>query len=253
MAVHYSSPPQKELIANELAKDAPFSAIAFIEMIDAGNQGWVGSGSLISAEYVLTAAHVLRGKVAGRASFAYDVNVADNAKRQVAIGAACIPAKYLAQPGWDIGVARLAAPYNGTSKFFFERPTQGVTAQAKTPVTMAGYPGVVQSVSPSEHPQVAIGHLYGKGGTVYGQDVSKNLLQYRFDTRGGESGAPLYVTGAHWQQVAVHTNWAVVDDQQTGQGTLLTSPVLAWVRGAVQALGSLNLATVTPATFVQAL
>jgi V8-like Glu-specific endopeptidase len=243
MATHYRKPPEKERISNQMAKgEAPYTAIAFIEMLDAGGMGWVGSGSLIAPQFVLTAAHVLAGKVSGQVTFAYDMDVQDNAQRRVVITAACIPATYPGTAGWDIGVARLAKVYNGTSGFHFNLDGQGTDrSQAldlvktkKGMMTLAGYPGAVTSLLPTEFPQIGIGHLYGKSGGVFDYHFEKNRLAYQFDTRGGESGSPVYVHALRDQQVGVHTHWE--SDETTGVATLITSDVLAWVKRAVQNL-----------------
>ncbi|HEY4027654.1 MAG TPA: trypsin-like serine protease, partial [Candidatus Dormibacteraeota bacterium] len=106
MAVHYGAPPEKEQIHSP-AEQSPFWAIGRLLMSD-GAHWYVGSGSLIAPAFVLTAGHVLQGKVAGTVTFGYDItDLAGNATRTVAIAAAAIPANYGVQ-GWDIGVARLA-------------------------------------------------------------------------------------------------------------------------------------------------
>ena len=78
--------------------------------------------------------------------------------------------------------------------------------------------------------------MHGTPGHPTGQDVSKNLLTYAFDTRGGESGSPTFHASLRWQVIAVHTNFDVVDGKLVGQGTLLTDDVMAWIGRGIQVL-----------------
>src|SRR5262249_9064172 len=98
--INYSAPPEKEQI-HQPADQMPYWAIGRMLMTD-GTHWFVGTGSLIQPQYVLTAAHVVHGKTAGTITFAYDVNDNNgNPGRTVQIARAAIPTKY-GQQGWDI-------------------------------------------------------------------------------------------------------------------------------------------------------
>jgi len=243
MAFNYSTPPEKEKIIDP-SSQFPCWAIGRMVMTS-GPAAWVGTGSLFHPEHVLTAAHVLHGKTAGTITFAYDVGDAPgNAKRTVAILAGAVPQSYPGTPGWDIGVARLAGAYTAPHNALFNLDGQGNDraqgldlVRGRQPITLCGYPGA-GPVTPSEHPPVALGHMYAKEGPPSACDFSKNNVQYRFDTRGGESGSPMFNRpNGRYQVVGVHTNWGVADSKQVGEGTLITDLVLAWIKRAVVNLG----------------
>jgi hypothetical protein len=163
----------------------------------------------------------------------------------VAVVGYALPQKF-GQQGWDIAVALLQRDYTPGPRFQFTLQGQGTDrAQALAEVKkgrgassiwLGGYPAQQVSLAPTEHPDVNVGSMYGTSGQPTCCDFSGNQLSYAFDTRGGESGSPLFFHGLRNQVVAVHTNFNVVDARLMGQGTLLTVAVLEWIARAVKTL-----------------
>lgn len=244
---HYTEPPLKEPIPNP-TDEAPWCAIGQTRMTDGKGNWFVGTGALFAGQLVLTAAHVVHGKTSGSITFAAKPGDSTNGKRTAPITGVAIPEAYAqgTQWGWDIAVAVLAASYEPGPKFQFDPKGQGdYRAQALTQVRHAraggaiwlgGYPAEKVSLAPTEHPEVKVGWMYGTSGLPTDYNLSVNQLTYEFDTRGGESGSPLFYPGLRYQVIAVHTNFDVVHGKLVGQGTLLTDAVVTWIGRAIEAL-----------------
>ena len=246
MSVHYAEPPLKEPIQDP-ASEAPWCAIGRMRMTDGKGNWFLGTGALFTNQFVLTAAHVLEGMTAGTIAFACTpTDPSGNAKRTVQISGIAVPAAYPNSPGSDIGVAVLAATYKPGPGFQFNVQGQGNDrAQALNEVKrgksgsgiwLGGYPAQKVSLAPTEHPDANVGRMYGTSGQPSACDLAKNQLSYAFDTRGGESGSPLFYSNLRNQVITVHTNFDVVDGKLVGQGTLLTDVVTAWIGRALQTL-----------------
>lgn len=241
MNVSYGPPPYKEPIQQPMDQE-PFCAIGRMRMSD-GTHWYAGTGSLITKRYIITAAHVLANKTGGMISFGFELGDNGNGARTVNIARAAIPAAYPAAPGSDIGVAQLAGDYNGTFGFLFNLDGQGndrkgalTSVTQKGSITIAGYPAA-GPVSPDMHPDVVLDHQYAKTGPVADYHLGNHSVSYQFDTRGGESGSPLFaMPSGRCQLIGVHTGWDVKNDRQVGEGTLLTDEKLRWVKQAIHQL-----------------
>ena len=236
------------------AQAAPHCAIGRI-LVTNGRDWFVGTGALVRPRYVITAAHVLANATGGTITFGYDDgDTTGNAKRTVSLHRAAIPAAYPRQPGTDVGIAQLASEHRRPYGFHFNlrgrgRVREGALADLKGKhVTLAGYPGSGPA-SPAERMPAPLGHQYDKTGPVYECDSSRHAIQYRFDTRGGESGSPLMIqTSGRLRLIGVHTSWTVAYDRQIGEGTLLTAAVRNWLEQAIY-----SLETMPTETFLRAL
>jgi len=208
----------------------------------AGNgQAWVGTASLIAPRFVVTAAHCLEGATSGSVKFGYDINDVTNDSAKYSIVACRIPTAYNGggNRAWDVGVAELETAYMG-EQYCLKAPADPAPRQfgfwvGLDNVLIYGYPATRKAVTASEYARIEVGHQYVVGGKKHGVDVSENLLQYQFDTRGGLSGAPILLPDLK-TIVGVHASWNVVDDKQMGIGTLFTPAVTAWISGAVTSL-----------------
>lgn len=189
----------------------PYSATVFVQSTFPNGDVYVGSGSLVSSDGVLTAGHMIYNKARG--GWATKVVIYPGLNGTVAPFGSATAIKLFSVDDWtnnqdtqhDIGMMRLDKPIGYQTGWF----GMTTTASQNETVQTSGFPGD------------KYGAMYKASGIV--DTLTETALHYTFDTSAGQSGSPVYTTGN--SLVAAHTYGGNTDNF----GTRINSTVLSWV------------------------
>jgi V8-like Glu-specific endopeptidase len=199
----------------------PTNTICFLEMTARNGNRFVGSGTLIAPQVVLTAKHCLMDFPAGSepprcrvgravAPWFSSIQVTPGSGAPQADGRNLVrPAvpqslvanstRFRADPNLDYGVIVLPTPFRQPSRFMMLQP-RGATNTA-TLLTIAGYP--------CDKPR---GTMWGHSERIPLRGVTPTHLSYTIDTCPGHSGSPIWLLGNNEIRLllGVHTSGPIV-------------------------------------------
>ncbi|WP_137665227.1 trypsin-like serine peptidase [Enterococcus hulanensis] len=209
----------REKIIN--TKIFPYSACVFVTATYRSGETYIGSGSMISPDTVLTAGHVIYNKKLKQ--WPRSVTVYPGVNGSHAPFGHSSSSKLASLLGWtrrfdpqyDIGMIKLDCPLGITTGWF------GLTsiARAGLKVTSTGYPG-----------DKALQTMWTNSGEI--SSVTPNHVYYRLDTFGGQSGSAVYNSAN--QIVAVH---AYAQDRQNF-GTRTNAAIINWIKNDLKNMSS---------------
>lgn len=199
----------------------PYSACAFVAATYSNGETYIGSGSMISPDTVLTAGHVIYNK--NLKQWPKSVTVYPGIDGSYAPFGQSNSTKLASLLGWtrrfdskyDIGMIRLDDPIGINTGWF------GLTSTAKTglTVTSTGYPG--------DKPKQT---MWTNSGKI--SSITQNNVYYRLDTFGGQSGSAVYNSSN--QIVAVHA----YAQYHRNFGTRTNSTIINWVKKDISTMRS---------------
>lgn len=183
---HIIGTDERKIVTNTTV--SPYSSVVYLVMTFPNGKSYVGSGSMISSDTVLTAGHCLYKKSLG--GWATRVTVYPGNNGNIAPYGKSTGIKLLTVSGWmnsessehDIGAIKLDKKIGSSTGWF------GMTTNPGTNIALTGYPGEKS------------GYMYTQQGSV--SELSTNNVYYKLDTTGGNSGSAVYNPSK--QVVAVH-------------------------------------------------
>jgi V8-like Glu-specific endopeptidase len=122
------------------------------------------------------------------------------------------------QDAWDVGVCRLASPYD-LSAFF--TPTVTGEEIIHEDILLTGYPGPQQ------------GEMWEDFDQVAGVELTTNTLIYTHDTWAGNSGSPTWTYDAVSDVVQQHGIHVSREEQELRRAVLITDQIRQWIANAV--------------------
>lgn len=193
----------------------PYSAVVFIQVTYEDGSIYNGTGSMISSDTVLTAAHIIYDRE--RKQWAKEVEVHAGLVDHFPTLGYTKSSKLLALDGWltnqyvpyafDLGLIKLQEPIGFDTGWF------GLSDQAEQPglpITSIGFPGDKPAQS-----------MWEVAGSVAW--FTYENLHYHFDTFDGQSGSPVLNT----QQQILAVN--AYSGTETNFGTRTNPTVISWI------------------------
>ncbi|HEY5712486.1 MAG TPA: trypsin-like peptidase domain-containing protein [Allosphingosinicella sp.] len=205
----------------------PHNAICHIEATGADGRTYLGTGTYVARDLILTAAHVLRNKTSLR------IRPGRNGSSHVADFTAS-PADWTIHPHWnpdsafsdhDLGVIRVGTHKPAGPDFELHY----LNVSQPSPIIVCGY--AAGSVDPTRQ------HL--DGDMIRELSPNMHVLRYNLQTEGGTSGSPVFYVDVYddaerqqcvqeWKLVGVHSDR---HDGVLNQGCALTPAKIDWIRG----------------------
>lgn len=205
----------------------PHNAICHIEATGADGRTYLGTGTYVASDLILTAAHVLRNKTSLR------IRPGRNGSSHVADFTAS-PADWTIHPHWnpdsafsdhDLGVIRVTNPKPAGPDFDLHY----LNVSQPSPIIVCGY--AAGTVDPFKQ------HL--DGDMIRDLSTNMHVLRYNLQTEGGTSGSPVFYVDVYddaerqqcvqeWKLVGVHSDR---HDGVLNQGCALTPAKIDWIRG----------------------
>ena len=203
----------------------PHNAICHIEATGSDGNTYLGTGTYIARDLILTAAHVLANKTSLR------IRPGRNGSSSIA-DFTCGPSDWTMHPNYsssssdyDLGVIRVGTAKPPGPNFDLHY----LNVSQPSPIIVCGY--AAASVDPTRQ------HL--DGDMIRELSPNMHTLRYNLQTEGGTSGSAVFYVDVYddeerqqcvqeWKLVGVHT---AAYDGTVNQGCALTPSKIAWIQG----------------------